>query len=176
MAIANPRLRPYEVVIIMDPDSSDEQQKELFRKNKSTVESFGGQVHHVDSWGRRPLGNPIGKVRRGVFFHATYMAAPATIAELERTMRINDRVLRFQHTRLDERTSLVEYLEKFKKALAETAQREREREAKMSARRAQMGSRGGDRGDRPDRGDRGDRPERGERGDRPERADRPPRA
>ena len=168
-------LRPYEVVLIMDPDSTEDQQKDLFRKNKSTIESNGGSIYHVDTWGRRPLANPIAKHKRGIYFHASFMAAPETISELERTMRINDRVLRFQHTRLDERISLSQYNEKFKKALAETAQREREREAKSAARRAQASANRGDRPDRGDRGDRGDRPERGERFEKGDRSERGPK-
>lgn len=171
--------RPYEVVVIMHPDANLEEQKDLFKKNKSIIESFKGSVNSLDTWGKRSLANPIGKNRRAVFFHSTFMANPQAISELERTMRINDKVLRFMHTALDERVSLSKFMENFKKGLAETAAREKEKEAKAAARKAaamaaygdERGDRG-ERGDRPgrgerfDRGDRGDRPERGERGDR----------
>ena len=55
--------------------------------------------------------------------------------ELERTMRINDKVLRFMHTALDERTTMSKHIESFKKGLAESDQREKEREAKSLLRR-----------------------------------------
>jgi len=131
-------LRPYEVVIIMNPETTVDEQKELFRKNKSIIEGFGGSMHTLDTWGKRSLANEIGKARRGIYFHGTFQARPAAIAELERTMRINDRVLRYMHTKLDTRVSLAKYMESFKKSLAETAQREREREAKIQAKRAAM--------------------------------------
>ena len=51
-------------------------------------------------------------------------------------MRINDKVLRFMHTKLDSRVSLSKFMESFKKGLQESAQREREKEAKAQARRA----------------------------------------
>jgi small subunit ribosomal protein S6 len=51
-------------------------------------------------------------------------------------MRINDKVLRFAHTRLDNRVSLAKHMESFKRGLQETANREKEREAKAQARRA----------------------------------------
>ena len=44
--------------------------------------------------------------------------------------------MRFQHTRLDDRISLVKFVEKFKEALVETANREREREIKNQQRKA----------------------------------------
>lgn len=138
-----PMLRPYEGVILVHPDASEDEQKALFRRNKAIIEEqFGGAVKHLDTWGKRNLANPIEKHRRAVFFHTTFQANPQAIAELERTMRINDRVLRFMHTRLDEETDLLAFVEGFKKSLAESAAREREREAKFQARRAAQGSRG----------------------------------
>lgn len=137
-----PNLRPYEAIIIVHPDATEEEQKALFRRNKSIIEEqFGGNVKHLDTWGKRTLCNPINKHRKAIYFHTTFEAEPQAIAELERTMRINDKVLRFVHTRLEDGTDLVAYVENFKKALAESAAREREREAKFQARKsAQKGA------------------------------------
>ena len=130
-------IRPYEVIVLMHPDASEEEQKTLFRKNKSIIEEqFGGQMVHLDTWGKRTLANAIHKTKKAYYFHATFKSEPAAIAELERTMRINDRVLRFMHTALDVRTDLTKYLEDFRTSLAAAAQREREREAKFQARRS----------------------------------------
>jgi small subunit ribosomal protein S6 len=129
-------LRPYEVVVIMHPDATLDQQKELFRKNKGIIESFKGNLNSLETWGKRSLTNIIGKSKKGIFFHSTFMAQPAAIAELERTMRINDFVLRYLHTRLDERVSLAKHMEQFKRGLQESANREKEREAKQQARKA----------------------------------------
>lgn len=128
--------RPYEAVILMHPDASLEEQKELFRKNKSIIQQFKGSVNSLETWGKRNLANPIAKTRKAVYFHTTFESLPSAITELERTMRINDKVLRFVHTKLDERISLAKHLETFKRGLQESASREREREAKAAARKA----------------------------------------
>lgn len=128
--------RPYEVVIIVHPDATMDEQKELFRKNKATIESYKGSVHSLETWGKRNLGNPIGKMRKAIYFHSMFEADPQAVMELERTMRINDRVLRFVHTRLDERTPISKHMETFKKGLQESMSREKEREAKIAARKA----------------------------------------
>lgn len=152
-----PNLRPYEGVILVNADASEEEQKTLFKKNKAIIEEqFGGTVKNLDTWGKRKLSNMIEKAKTAYFFHTTFEANPQAIAELERTMRINDKVLRFMHTRLDEDTNLDTHLENFKKALAESAAREREREAKFQARKAAQGMRPR-RDDRDGGGDRGDR-------------------
>ncbi len=127
--------RPYEVVVLMHPDATVEQQKALFTKNKETIKNYNGNVQMVETWGKRTLATPIGKLKKAVFFHSVFEANPQAIAELERTMRINDKVLRFAHTALDERTSMAKHIEAFKKGLAESAQREKEREAKAQLRR-----------------------------------------
>jgi len=145
----------------MHPDATEEEQKNLFKKNRDILATFNGTVHHLDTWGKRKLGNPIDRLTRGNYFHTTFEATGNAIAELERTMRINDRVLRFQHTRLDDRESLTKFVDKFKEALVETANREREREIKNQQRKAARAE--GMRRDRPDRPERGDRPERPER-------------
>lgn len=128
--------RNYEVVVLMHPDANLEDQKELFAKNKGIIEGFGGSIYSLDTWGKRTLANQIGKTRKAVYFHSTFEAKPAAIAELERTMRINDKVLRYMHTKLDERVPLSKYMESFKKAIVESANKEKEREAKIQAKRA----------------------------------------
>ncbi len=146
-----PNLRPYEAVILVHPDASEDDQKALFRKNKAIIEDqFGGSVKHLDTWGKRNLANPIEKLKKAYYFHTTFEADPQAIAELERTMRISDLVVRFMHSRLDERTDLNTHLENFKKALADSAAREREREAKFQARKAAQRAGGPRRDDRRD--------------------------
>ena len=135
--------RPYEAIIVMDPDCTEADQKTLFQKNKGIIESFSGEMNHVDTWGKRRLGNPIKDHSRALYFHATFTASPTAINELERTMKINDKVLRCVHTRLPDGTSLTKYLEKFKDQLAETLRKEKEKEAKFKARKATRGGGGG---------------------------------
>jgi small subunit ribosomal protein S6 len=141
MAAATPvtdNKRKYEAVIIVHPDASEDEQKAILKKNRELIQQFAGEIYHIDTWGKRKLANPIEKLTRGNYFHVTFEAKGESIAELERTMRINERILRFQHTRLDDRVSLAKFVEKFKENLAEAAQRERDREAKNQQRRAAM--------------------------------------
>lgn len=130
-------IRPYEAVIMMDSDSSEQDQKELFKKNKSIIESFSGEINHVDTWGKRRLANPIEDKTRAIYFHTTFTAGPEAIRELERTMGLNDKVLRVVHTRLSEKIPLSKHVERFKDQLTETMQKEKEKEAKFKARKAQ---------------------------------------
>jgi small subunit ribosomal protein S6 len=128
--------RIYESVVIMHPDTSEQDQKTLFKKNSEIIKSFSGQMHHIDTWGKRRLANPIDKMRVGLFFHSSFTAKGDCVAELERTMRINDSVLRFVHVRLDERKNITQHLQDYRDLLALSREREQEREDKARARKA----------------------------------------
>ena len=131
-----PISRPYEAIIMMDPDATEQDQKDLMKKNKGIVESFSGEMNHVDTWGKRKLANPVGTKNRAIFFHSTFKASPDAIAELERTMLLNEKVLRVIHTRLEDSVSLQKHVENFKEQLADTLKKEKEKEAKFKARKA----------------------------------------
>lgn len=123
-------VKNYEVVIILKPDANEERQKALFKKNQGIIESCSGKIHHVESWGTRALANPIKKQKRGHYFYSTFNSFPEAIAELERTMRINEDVLRFMHTKLSDKVDLAKHLEQFHESLREASKREREKELK----------------------------------------------
>ena len=128
--------RQYEAVVIVHADASAEDQKAVFKKNAEIIKNYKGRVNHIDTWGKRTFGNPIGKQFKGHYFHVTFEADSQAVAEIERVMRNNEKVLRFQHTRLKENTDLKKYVESFKEALASNAAKEREREAKFQAKKA----------------------------------------
>lgn len=128
--------RPYEAIWILHPEASLEDQKKVVSKNKEIIESFSGTLKHVDTWGKRKLANPIKKVNRAYYFHATFQADGPAISELERTLRINDKVLRFLHVRLKDGTDLEKHLEGYREVLSESLKRDREREAKAQRRSA----------------------------------------
>ena len=63
------------------------------------------------------------------------MLVRSAIRELERTMGLNDKVLRVVHTRLSDNLPLQKHVENFKTQLADTLQKEKEKEAKFKARK-----------------------------------------
>lgn len=136
MDLKRETIRPYEGVIIMLTDAAEEKQKNLFKKNKKIIESFKGKLHNVDTWGRRKLANPIEKEKTGVYFHYTFTASPECINELERTMKINEDILRFITVRLDDDTNLDKYMDAFRQTLADSHAKEKEREIKKKQRAA----------------------------------------
>jgi small subunit ribosomal protein S6 len=126
--------RSYEGVVIMHPDTTEEAQKEFFKKNKKIIEDREGSIHAVETWGKRTIANPIKDIKRGIFFHYTFKGRTDAVAELERTFRINDRVLRFLHANLGD-VDLAKHMEAYHEQLNATVLREKEREAKRAQKR-----------------------------------------
>ena len=126
---------PYEAIIIVGRGTTEEEQRNLLKKNKSIIESFSGEINHIDTWGERKLANPINKQKKAIYFHYTFKASPEAIHEMERTMRLNDRVLRVMHTRLSEKVPLQKQVEDFKSRIAEAIQKKKEKEGKFKSRK-----------------------------------------
>lgn len=124
-------IRPYEGVIIVHPDATEEVQKTLFKRNKQIITEHNGEIKALETWGKRTLGNAINKNTKATYFYTTFTANSAAVAELERTMRINESVLRFMHTRLEDGTDLAKHLQTFKDYLAASAQKQKDFESKM---------------------------------------------
>lgn len=129
-------IRPYEVLVIVRPEASEEIQKQIFKKNVEIVGTHSGKLHSLETWGKRVLGNSIRKHRKGIYFHMVFEADNAAVAELERVMKINENVLRVVSTRLEDGTNPATYLETFKKGIAEGVAKEKDREVKMQQKRA----------------------------------------
>ena len=128
----------YENVFIARQDVPATQVETLTNQFAELVTAQGGTVSKKEYWGLRSLAFRIKKNRKGHYTLLNLDAPPAAIKELERTMSINEDIIRFLTVRVD--------------ALEEGPSAIMVRSAEKSDRP------GGDRGDRW-----GDRPPRRER-------------
>ncbi len=92
----------YEVLLLLDPELSDEKQTEIVERVKTLVEQGGGTFGRHDPWGRRKLAYPIDKKEDGIYHLLTLAATPETLDELNRVLKIDDDVLRHMATRRHE--------------------------------------------------------------------------
>ena len=140
----------YENVFIARQDISGAQVDALADTFTQLITEQGGEVKKRENWGLRNLAYRMNKNRKGHYVLFNIDAPAPAIAELERTMRINEDVLRYLTIRVDEHE---------------------EGPSPIMLNR-------GSRDDRPRRGDRDrydDRDDRGPREDRGPAPDRAPR-
>ncbi|MBM3645338.1 MAG: 30S ribosomal protein S6 [Alphaproteobacteria bacterium] len=128
----------YENVFIARQDVPATQVEALTKQFADTVTGLGGKVTKQEYWGLRSLTFRIKKNRKGHYTLLNIEAPAAAVKEMERTMSINEDVLRYLTVRVD--------------ALEEGPS------AMML--RGEKSDRPSDRGDRGDRGDRWERPRR----------------
>lgn len=123
-------LRKYESILIFHPDCKPKELQEFFKAKRTMIQNFLGSLYHIDSWGKRRLIHPIKKLNLGLYFHTLFEAKAEVIKELERTMKINEKVLRFMHVQLDSKISLEKHLENYRNIIDLSKKREEEREAR----------------------------------------------
>src|SRR5215469_6315062 len=92
----------YENVFIARQDISGAQVDALADVFTQLIADNGGEVKKRENWGLRNLAYRMKKNRKGHYVLLNVEAPAATIAELERTMRINEDVLRYLTIRVDE--------------------------------------------------------------------------
>ena len=119
--------RQYEVVFIVDPTADDEVSK-LTESFTQIITDQGGVVTKAETMGKRPLAYEILHHKDGNFVLLEIEGSGREIAELERRMRVNDRVLRYITVRVDEDRRRADKL--------------KDRRARKAAKRPQQGGHG----------------------------------
>lgn len=94
--------RIYEVVFIIDPGADDEEVMKLSEAVQKIVTSQSGAITKTELMGKRQLAYEINHKREGIYVLLEIEGSGAEIAELERRMRVNDRILRYITVRVDE--------------------------------------------------------------------------
>jgi small subunit ribosomal protein S6 len=112
--------RQYEVVFIVDPGADDDEVTRLTENLKQIATDQGGVVTKAESMGRRQLAYEILHKTEGSFVLLEIEGSGREIAELERRMRVNDRILRYLTVRVDEDRRRAE---KFKTKRARKAEK-----------------------------------------------------
>ena len=91
----------YEIALIIRPEIDEEGQGALIERFSELLTSAGGEVTEVENWGRRRLAYPIRKVQEGFYYFIQGKFSPSVLPELERTIKLNEDILRHMVVRTD---------------------------------------------------------------------------
>jgi len=95
-------MRIYEELFIVKPDAPDEEVDQFIEQMKSVVTNAGGTIDKVDKWGKRRLAYRVDRYREGAYVLFQFNAAPETVKEFERRLRVSDMVIKFLTVRIDQ--------------------------------------------------------------------------
>jgi small subunit ribosomal protein S6 len=93
--------RTYELMFIVRPDMTEEDQDKLISTLESAVTSSGGQVKNVERMGKRRLAYQVRKFNDGIYVLLTVEGSGGLIHELERRLRVTEPVIKFLTVRTD---------------------------------------------------------------------------
>jgi small subunit ribosomal protein S6 len=88
-------VNPYEILLMLDSELADERQSEIVGRVRELVERGGGTWLTHEPWGRRKLAYEIDHRTDGAYHLVTFDAAPETVDEISRVLKIADEVVRF---------------------------------------------------------------------------------
>ena len=98
-------MRMYETIIIVQPDLGEDETKALTAKVQEVISSMKGDFKRLEDWGARKLAYPINKFSRGRYYFLRFDGDAPLIAELERRLRLDDKVLRYQSVKIEKEAS-----------------------------------------------------------------------
>ncbi len=93
--------RDYELGFILNPEVNEEQTGVILTRISQIVSNYDGQIVRVNQWGRRRMAYPIDHHRDGHYIFMDMILTPETVAELDRTLKVSEDVLRHMVVRRD---------------------------------------------------------------------------
>lgn len=95
--------RLYDLIFIARPATAEEDVKKVLAVIEHACTEKGGKIEKAETWGTRKLAYKVAKHREGMYYYQQIRTShPDLIAELERRLRVQDTVIKYQTVRLDE--------------------------------------------------------------------------
>jgi small subunit ribosomal protein S6 len=94
--------RQYELVYIVTPEAADPEIAELHTQIEQIIQRFGATLDKTENWGRKKLAYEIGHHREGTYVVETITGSGELMKEIDRRLRVMDRVIRHLVVRVDE--------------------------------------------------------------------------
>jgi len=110
----------YESVVIINAALEDAQIEQTIASIQENITTNGGEITDTENWGRKRLAYNINKAKTGYYFISRFTAPTEAIKKIERTLRLDENVIRYMTIALDKKA--LEHLEKVKKTEEQKAQ------------------------------------------------------
>jgi len=88
--------KEYETIYILRGDVDADTAEKVQTRVNEVVARESGKLVKVEAWGRRKLAYPVAKLKKGVYVYVKYVGKGGLVSELERNLKLQDSVLKFQ--------------------------------------------------------------------------------
>ncbi len=91
----------YELTYIINPVLEDDQYEEIVGKVNDFIKNNNGEIDEVDEWGIRKFEFEMDGKSSGYYVNSFFTAPGELIEKLERTLRIDDNIMRYLTLKYD---------------------------------------------------------------------------
>jgi small subunit ribosomal protein S6 len=106
--------RTYELMFIVRPDMTEEDQDKLISTLETAVTASGGAVKSTEKMGKRRLAYMVRRFHDGLFILLTFEGSGGLVHELERRLRVTEPVIKFLSVRIDEEQKRLDKIKAIK--------------------------------------------------------------
>ena len=91
----------YELTYIISPVLEDDEYEKIVEKFTELIRDNGGEIDEVDEWGIRKFEYEMDGKSSGYYVNAYFTAPGELIEKLERSLRIDDQIMRYMTLKYD---------------------------------------------------------------------------
>ena len=95
-------MKRYETIYIANPNLEDDALKEVVAKFSDIIEKKRGSIVKIDDWGKRKLAYEVKRFDKGHYVLLDFCGLPEAVTELERNLKLDDRILKYLTVKIDE--------------------------------------------------------------------------
>lgn len=95
-------MKLYETIYIVNPNLDAESLNEVVSKFSGLVEKLKGSLSKVQEWGKKKLAYEVKRFDKGYYIMLSFFGLPDTVKELERNLKLDDRILKYLTVKVDE--------------------------------------------------------------------------
>jgi small subunit ribosomal protein S6 len=130
-------MKHYETLYIVNPELDDENYKAVVDKFRGLIEKQKGVIVKLEEWGKQRLAYLVKKFDQGGYVLIDYCGGPGVTAELERDLKLDDRILKYQTVKLAEEVDPQALVQKEKEEEAKRETSVKEVQAEEGTKTAQ---------------------------------------
>lgn len=105
-------MKRYETIYIVNPNLDTDSIKEVITKFSEQIKKLKGYIVKVNEWGKRRLAYEVKQFDKGYYVMLDFCGLPGVVKELERGLKLDDRVLNYLTVKVDEDVDLKDLIDK----------------------------------------------------------------
>lgn len=95
-------MKRYETIYIINPNLDADSIKEVITKFSEQIKKLKGYIVKVNEWGKRRLAYEVKRFDKGYYVMLDFCGLPGVVKELERGLKLDDRVLKYLTVKVGE--------------------------------------------------------------------------